>query len=228
MVRGSSQRKYTRTGVVKMDIKQSQLAGHGTNRSKQKFGQMHPAIQSWVHLLSLWTWEITLELLFSYDLTEAALNNGAGLDFYWKGGIQNFEEELQQCNEADKALIIPNSYNTKVDIVFGRCLVLSAWAPEFSFRNSRCPTVGSLTGPGSMTTLCATTSGSFLVSKDPIMSATPKIPPILELPATLLEKPDWSLINKSPAKLYMSRESLVRAEYDRSQVLARERELEAR
>ncbi|KAF8161039.1 ribonuclease H-like domain-containing protein [Crassisporium funariophilum] len=139
--------KVHKTGVVKMDIKQSQPAeGHGTNRSKQKFGQMEspsdenspnaPLDPSDFHALAdllinkandddiepnpsqihvaaqpsnpgstsscCGHGKITLKQLFSYDLTEAALNNGTGLDFYWKGGIWNIEEELQQCDEDDE------------------------------------------------------------------------------------------------------------------------------
>ncbi|KAF8151629.1 ribonuclease H-like domain-containing protein [Crassisporium funariophilum] len=119
--------KIHKTGVVKMDIKRSQLAeGHGTNRSKRKFGQMEspsdensPAApldpsdfhaladlpineandddiepnSSQIHVAAQPSnpgstsscrghGKITLERLFSYDLTEAALNNGTGLDFY--------------------------------------------------------------------------------------------------------------------------------------------------
>ncbi|GLB40643.1 putative protein of unknown function (DUF 659) [Lyophyllum shimeji] len=127
-------------GILKMDIKRSQLAeGHGTNCSKCKFGQIespsdenspaapldptdfyalvdslineaidddiepdpsstsvasaqpsNPGSTSSRHSHG----KIPLELLFSYDLTAAALNNRTCLDFYWKRGIQNIEEEL--------------------------------------------------------------------------------------------------------------------------------------
>ncbi|GLB40084.1 putative protein of unknown function (DUF 659) [Lyophyllum shimeji] len=135
-------------GVLKMDIKRSQLAeGHGTNRSKRKFRQIespsdenspaapldptdfraladslineaidddiepdpsptpvasaqpsNPGSTSSRHGRG----KIPLELLFSYDLTAVALNNRTGMDFYWKGGIRNIEEELRQCDEDEE------------------------------------------------------------------------------------------------------------------------------
>jgi hypothetical protein len=58
------------------------------------------------------------------------------------------------------------------------------------------------------TALSATQSGSFLVSKDPITSATPIIPPVFELPPSSIPQPNWNLL-KSPIKSWQSRESLM-------------------
>ncbi|KAF8156974.1 hypothetical protein B0H34DRAFT_634206, partial [Crassisporium funariophilum] len=57
--------------------------------------------------------------------------------------------------------------------------------------------------------LGATASGSFLVSKDPIMSATPIIPPVLEAVPRSIPQPNWSLATKTPVKTWQSRESLM-------------------
>lgn len=42
--------------------------------------------------------KVLLAQFFNYDSAAAALNNRAGLDFYWKGGIRIVEEELQQLD----------------------------------------------------------------------------------------------------------------------------------
>ncbi|GLB41139.1 putative protein of unknown function (DUF 659) [Lyophyllum shimeji] len=42
--------------------------------------------------------KIPLAQLFNYDMEGAPSRNGAGLDFYWHGGIKNMQDEIEQCD----------------------------------------------------------------------------------------------------------------------------------
>ncbi|KAF8062590.1 ribonuclease H-like domain-containing protein [Lyophyllum atratum] len=64
--------------------------------------------------------KIPLEKLFNYG-TVAETLRGTGLDFYWKGGIRNIEEELERCdndgtNDVNLSSNLPAGADLNVDI----------------------------------------------------------------------------------------------------------------
>ncbi|KAJ7588776.1 hypothetical protein C8J56DRAFT_785302 [Mycena floridula] len=53
-----------------------------------------------------------------------------------------------------------------------------------------------------------TSSGSFLVSKDPMKSSTPIIDPVLEAPPMFLTQPDWGLLESQDEDLWKTKEQM--------------------